>query len=77
MEKYFAQVNPEGGVKAQRVLEINPNHETIKAMMSYIDTDMEKAKSYCQLLLCQAQLMAGLDIDNTAKYSQLVLSLMK
>lgn len=77
MEKYFAQVNPEGGMKAQRVLEINPNHETIKAMMSYIDTDMEKAKSYCQLLLCQAQLMAGLDIDNTAKYSQLVLSLMK
>ena len=77
MEKYFAQVNPEGGVKAQRVLEINPNHETIKAMMSYIDTDMEKAKCYCQLLLCQAQLMAGLDIDNTAKYSQLVLSLMK
>ena len=77
MEKYFAQVNPEGGVKAQRVLEINPNHETIKAMMSYIDTDMEKAKSYCQLLLCQAQLMAGLDIDNTAQYSNLVLSLMK
>lgn len=77
MEKYFAQVNPEGGVKAQRVLEINPNHETIKAMMSYIDTDMEKAKSYCQLLLCQAQLMAGLDLDNTAQYSNLVLSLMK
>ena len=77
MEKYFAQVNPEGGMKAQRVLEINPNHETIKAMMSYIDTDMEKAKSYCQLLLCQAQLMAGLEIDNTAQYSQLVLSLMK
>ncbi|MGN1132486.1 MAG: molecular chaperone HtpG, partial [Ruminococcus sp.] len=77
MEKYFAQVNPEGGMKAQRVLEINPNHETIKAMMSYIDTDMEKAKSYCQLLLCQAQLMAGLEIDNTAKYSELVLSLMK
>ena len=77
MEKYFAQVNPEGGVKAQRVLEINPNHETIKAMMSYIDTDMEKAKSYCQLLLCQALLMAGLDLDNTAQYSNLVLSLMK
>ncbi|MGN0460796.1 MAG: molecular chaperone HtpG [Ruminococcus sp.] len=77
MEKYFAQVNPEGGMKAQRVLEINPNHETIKAMMSYIDTDMEKAKSYCQLLLCQAQLMAGLEIDNTAQYSELVLSLMK
>ena len=77
MEKYFAQVNPEGGVKAQRVLEINPNHETIKAMMGYIDTDMEKAKSYCQLLLCQAQLMAGLDLDNTAQYSNLVLSLMK
>ena len=77
MEKYFAQVNPEGGMKAQRVLEINPNHETIKAMMSYIDTDMEKAKSYCQLLLCQAQLMAGLDLDNTAQYSNLVLSLMK
>lgn len=77
MEKYFAQVNPEGGMKAQRVLEINPNHESIKAMMGYIDTNMEKAKNYCNLLLCQAQLMAGLEVDNTAEYSNLVLSLMK
>lgn len=77
MEKYFAQMNPEGGMKAQRVLEINPNSDSIKAMMGYIDTDMEKAKSYCKLLLAQAELMAGLEIDNTAEYSELVLSLMK
>ena len=77
MEKYLNQMNPEGGVKAQRVLEINPNHETVKAMMSYIDTDMEKAKNYCQLLLGQATLMAGLELENTAEYSNLVLSLMK
>lgn len=77
MEKYFAQMNPEGGMKAQRVLEINPNSDSIKAMMSYIDTDMEKAKSYCKLLLAQAELMAGLEIENTAEYSELVLSLMK
>lgn len=77
MEKYFAQMNPEGGMKAQRVLEINPNSDSIKAMMGYIDTDMEKAKSYCKLLLAQAELMAGLEIENTAEYSELVLSLMK
>ena len=76
MEKYLNQMNPEGGVKAERVLEINPNHETVKAMMSYIDTDMEKAKNYCQLLLSQAILMAGLELDNTADYTSLVLSLM-
>ena len=77
MEKYFAQMNPEGGMKAQRVLEINPNSDSIKAMMGYIDADMEKAKSYCKLLLAQAELMAGLEIENTAEYSELVLSLMK
>lgn len=76
MEKYFSQVNPEGGMKAQRVLEINPSHQTVNAMMEYINTDMEKAKTYCNLLLCQAQLMAGVDIDNTAEYSKMVLSLM-
>lgn len=77
MEKYFNTVNPEGGMKATRVLEINPNHETVKAMMSYIDTDIERAKSYCKLLLAQAELMAGVEIDNTADYTNLVLSLMK
>lgn len=77
MEKYFSQMNPDGAMKATRVLEINPAHETVKAMMSYIDTDMEKAKDYCNLLLAQAQLMAGVEIENTAEYSRLVLSLMK
>jgi molecular chaperone HtpG len=77
MEKYFKQMNPEGGMKAQRVLEINPNNDTVKAMMGYVDTDMEKAKTYCNLLLAQAQLMAGVEIENTAEYSDLVLSLMK
>jgi molecular chaperone HtpG len=77
MEKYFNQMNPDGGMKAQRVLEINPNNDTVKAMMGYVDTDMDKAKTYCNLLLAQAQLMAGVDVENTAEYSKLVLSLMK
>lgn len=76
MERYFQQMNPDGAMKAQRVLEINPTHQVVQAMMSYIDTDMERAKKYCNLLLCQAQLLAGVDLDNTAEYSQNVLSLM-
>lgn len=77
MEKYFNAVNPDSGMKANRVLEINPNHEAVKAMMSYIDTDMPKAKAYCQILLAQAELMAGVEVENTADYTELVLSLMK
>lgn len=76
MEKYFNAVQPDSGMKAQRVLELNMNHSAVKAMESAVQTDIEKAKKYAELLYNQALLIAGLPIENPGKYADLVCSLM-
>lgn len=76
MEKYFNAVQPDSGMKAQRVLELNMNHSAVKAMESTVQTDIEKAKKYAELLYDQALLIAGLPIENPGEYADLVCSLM-
>lgn len=76
MEKYFNTVQPDSGMKAQRVLELNMNHSAVKAMESAVQTDIEKAKKYAELLYNQALLIAGLPIENPGEYADLVCSLM-
>ena len=76
MEKYFNAVQPDSGMKAQRVLELNMNHSAVKAMESAVQTDIEKAKEYAELLYDQALLIAGLPIENPGEYADLVCSLM-
>lgn len=76
MEKYFNAVQPDSGMKAQRVLELNMNHSAVKAMESAVQADIEKAKKYAELLYDQALLIAGLPIENPGEYADLVCSLM-
>lgn len=76
MEKYFNAVQSDSGMKAQRVLELNMNHSAVKAMESAVQTDIEKAKKYAELLYDQALLIAGLPIENPGEYADLVCSLM-
>lgn len=67
MEKYFNAVQPDSGMKAQRVLELNMNHSAVKAMESAVQTDIEKAKKYAELLYDQALLIAGLPIEKSRR----------
>lgn len=76
MEKYFNSVQPGSGMKAQRVLELNLSHQAVKNMQSLIQTDIEKAKKYAEVLYCQALLIAGLTLDNPSEYTDLVCSIM-
>ena len=75
MEKYFNSVQPDSGMKAQRVLELNLGHEAVKTMESLIQTDVDKARKYAEVLYCQALLIAGLPLDNPSEYTDLVCSL--
>lgn len=75
MEKYFNTVQPEAGMKAQRVLELNLAHNAVKTMESLVQTDIDKAKKYAEVLYCQALLIAGLPIENPSEYTDLVCSL--
>ena len=75
MEKYFNSVQPDSGMKAQRVLELNMNHSAVKTMQSLIETDIDKAKKYAEVLYAQALLIAGLPLENPSEYTDLVCSL--
>lgn len=75
MEKYFNSVQPDSGMKAQRVLELNLGHSAVKTMESLIQTDIDKAKKYAEVLYCQALLIAGLPLENPSEYTDLVCSL--
>ena len=76
MEKYFNAVQPDSGMKAQRVLELNMNHSAVKTMEALVQTDIDKAKKYAEVLYCQALLIAGLPLENPSEYTDLVCSLM-
>ena len=78
MEKYFQKADPEhaGNMRAQRVLELNPDSAAFAALRQAVDSDKEKAKIYAELLYDQALLIAGLPIEDPARYTELVCSLM-
>ena len=79
MEKYFARMDQgqAQSMKAQRVLELNSDSGAFAALREALDSDREKAAKYAELLYDQALLIAGLPIEDTARYTELVCSLMQ
>ena len=77
MEKYFKSVQPDSNIKADRILELNVEHPAFQALETAVTEDPEKAKKYAQLLLAQAQLIAGLPLEDPSAYTDLVCELMK
>ena len=75
MEKYFTAVQPDLGLKAKRILEVNTNHPAFAALESARETAPEKAKKYAEILYQQACLIAGLPIENPSDYTDLLCSL--
>ncbi len=77
MERYMKKVNPEFAYTVGRVLELNPEHDAVKALHRAMTEDALKAKDYAKLLMYQAQLMADLPLEDPAAYTELVCKLMK
>ena len=77
MEKYFSRVSPGMGVKADRVLELNPAHPVFAALKQAKDEDPEKAKAYAALLYDQALLIADLPVEDPTDFADRVCALMK
>ena len=78
MEKYFQRVEggAMAGMKAQRVLELNADSAAYAALAQAVAQDPEKAKKYAELLYDQALIIAGLSVEDTARYTELVCELM-
>ena len=77
MEKYFKAVQPELELKARRILEINVDHPAFHAFQAARQSDPDTAKKYAEVFLNQAQLIAGLPIDDPTAYTDLLCSLWK
>ena len=77
MEKYFQAVQPDSGLKAERILELNVEHPAFQALEAAVEADGEKAKAYAELLYNQALLIAGLPLEDPSGYTDLVCGLMK
>ena len=77
MEKYMKRVNPEFSFPSARILEVNPENETIRQVVEMMTADPVRAKDYAQLLCYQAQLMAQLPIEDPYAYTELVCKLVK
>ena len=74
MEKYFTAVNPELGMKAKRILELNVDHKAFLALDRARLDDPERAKKMCEVLFNQALLIAGLPIEDPSGYTDTVCS---
>lgn len=78
MEKVLASM-PDGnpyGMKATRILEINPNHPIFEALQAVYANDKESLNDYAKLLYDQALLIEGFPIDNPAEFSRKICDFM-
>ena len=77
MEKYMRKVEGGEHMKAERVLELNPDSAPFAALKKAVDAgDKETIAKYSKLLYGQALLLADLPLEDPAEYTQLVCSLM-
>lgn len=75
MEKTLnEQPGNEEQVKAQKVLEINPNHELFTALADIQDND-DLVKEYASVLYDEAMLLQGREISNRAEFVKKINSL--
>jgi molecular chaperone HtpG len=79
MERYFASIQsdgPEGGVRAERVLEINAEHPVFETLKKLFSEDRGALDRCARLLHGQALIFAGLPLDDPADFSGLICDLM-
>lgn len=76
MEKVLSAMPNGNEVKAERILEINIDHEIFKGIKEAFETDKEKVKIYARVLYNQALLIEGLTISDPVEYANDVFKLM-
>jgi molecular chaperone HtpG len=78
MEKVLNAIpNNEEKIKADKVLEINPNHEVFTALLDAYENDKEKLALYTDLLYNQALLIEGLPVEDPLQFTDNICKIMK
>ncbi|HHV71648.1 MAG TPA: molecular chaperone HtpG [Clostridia bacterium] len=76
MEKIFSSMPNHPNIKAEKILEINVNHEVFKALQEAYEKDREKLNLYTDLLYNQALLIEGLPIEDPVDFTNKVCKMM-
>lgn len=77
MEKVLNMMPDSQGINAEKVLEINTNHEMFNAIKQAYDIDKDRVKTYTNILYNQALLIEGLTIEDPVQFANDVCELMK
>jgi molecular chaperone HtpG len=76
MEKILKSMPNQQDIKAEKILEINPDHDLFKAVESVYQKDSHKIDEYASLLYHQAMLIEGLPIEDPTEFSNNLVKLM-
>lgn len=77
MEKILSAMPMDQGIRAERVLELNPEHSVFDALnkIKSEDADGKKLEVYANLLYDQALLISGIQIDDPVEFSKSICQL--
>jgi molecular chaperone HtpG len=76
MEKVLKSMPNSQEIKAERILEINPDHELFKSIENIYLRDKESVNDYATILYHQALLLEGLPIEDASEFSSALTKLM-
>ncbi len=76
MEKVLSQDPMNRGLKATKILEINPNHPIFAKLQDVFRTQPDAINDYADILYDQARLIEGLPIEDPAEYARRIVDLM-
>ncbi len=69
MEKAIANTQAEEKAKAERILELNPNHALFQAIEKAYDTNSANLGEYANLIYSQALLIEGFPLENPVEFA--------
>ena len=76
MEKVLSAMPNAENAKAEKILEINPNHAIFSKLKDLYATDKDKAGDYADILYNQALLIEGMAIENPVEFTNKICEIM-
>jgi molecular chaperone HtpG len=78
MEKILSAMPDNPHLKAEKILEINPNHQVFAILKeTYDEQDKDKLRLYTELLYNQALLIEGLPIEDPVEFANSIWKIMR
>lgn len=76
MEKILQAMPDNQNIKADKILEINANHDVFQSLQQTFENDKEKVKLFTELLYNQALLIEGLPIEDPVEFTNSICKIM-